>query len=184
MEFTVHTVDSAPAGSKPLLEQSQKSFGMVPNLHGVMAEAPKFLEAYKTIGALFDATSLSPIERNVVWLTANYENKCHYCMAAHTAIAHGAKVPAEEIDALRAGKPLNDPKLQALRVFTAKMVNERGWVADADLQAFLDAGFTKQNILEVILGVSMKVMSNYSNHIAETDVDAPFKNYVWTDQAA
>ncbi len=179
MDFTVHTSESAPADAKALLEKSKQNYGMVPNLHGIMADAPKLLEAYQLIGTLFDGTSLTDVERNVVWLTANYENNCHYCMAAHTAIAHMAKVPDNEIEALRTGQPLHDPKLEALRTFTKKMVNERGWVTDADMQALLDVGYTKQTILEVILGVSMKVMSNYTNHIAQTAVDQPFQKFAW-----
>ncbi len=70
-------------------------------------------------------------------------------------------------------------RLEALRTFTLKVVRNRGNVDDNAVQAFLDAGFTKRQILEVVLGVAQKVMSNYTNHLANTPVDAPFKMFAW-----
>ncbi len=179
-DFTIHTVETAPDASKPLLEKSQKAFGMVPNLHGVFAESPQALEAYQALSGIFAATSLSKVEQNVVWLAINVEHNCHYCVPAHTAIAKGQRVDDATIEALRCAAPLSDPKLEALRTFTLKVVRQRGEVSDADVQAFLDAGFTKQNILDVIVGVAHKVMSNYANHIVGTPVDAAFAKFDWT----
>ncbi len=183
-EFTIHTIDTAPDESKPLLEQSQKSFGSIPNLHGVMAESPEHLQAYQTLHGLFQRTSLSKVEQNVVWLTINVEHECHYCVPAHTAIAHMQGVDQATIDALRAGAPLADDRLEALRTFTLKVVRNRGRLDDADVDAFLAAGFSRRNILDVVLGLAQKVMSNYVNHFADTPVDAPFQKFDWTPDAA
>ncbi len=179
-DFTIHTVDTAPDAAKPMLEESQKSFGFIPNLHAVFAESPESLEAYKALTDIFSRTSLSKVEQNVVWLTINYEHNCHYCVPAHTMIAKGAGVPDAEIENLREGKPLNDPKLQVLREFTRTMVEKRGQVSDADVETFLAAGFTKRNVLDVVVGMAHKVMSNYTNHFAHTEVDAPFAQFAWT----
>ena len=105
-------------------------------------------------------------------------------MPAHTGLAKLDKVPDDVIEALRNGVPIADPKLEALRTFTVQVVNRRGWVANADVQAFLDAGYTQQQILEVIVGMSYKVISNYTNHIANTPVDAAFKKFAWEKPAA
>ncbi len=180
VDFTIHTVETAPDAAKPLLEKSQKAYGMIPNLHGVFAESPEVLEAYQVVGDLFGKSSLSAVERNVVWLAINVEHKCHYCVPAHTVIAKQQGVDDETIEALRNAAPLKDPKLQALRAFTLNVVRQRGEVSDGDVAAFLDAGFTKRNILDVILGVAHKTMSNYANHLADTPVDAPFKAADWT----
>ena len=177
--FTIHNSDSAPEDSKPFLDKAQAKFGMVPNLIGLLAEAPAAVEAYQTLGGLFGKTSFSPTERNLIWLTINYENDCTYCMAAHTAIAKTENVDAEVISALRNNTPLADARLEALRTFTSAIVTSRGWVGGPALEAFLGAGYSKQNVFEVLVGVSHKVFSNYANHIAETPLDAPFEKFAW-----
>lgn len=179
-EFQIHDLKSAPAAAKPLLEKSQKAYNMIPNLHGAFAESPQLLEAYQVVGDLFGESSLSAVERNVVWLAINVEHNCHYCVPAHSAIAKSQGVDDETIEALRNAAPLADKKLEALRAFTLKMVRQRGAVSDADVQAFLDAGHTKQNVFDVLLGISHKVMSNYANHLAKTPVDEPFQKFAWT----
>lgn len=183
-QFDLHDVASAPADSKPMLEASAKAFGMIPNLHAVMAEAPGLLDGYKTLHELFMSSSLSAEEQTVVWQAINVEHGCHYCVPAHTAIAKSMKVPDAIIDALRDQKPLPSPRLEALRSFVLKVVRQRGRVDDGDLLAFLDAGFDRRQVLEVILGVAQKTMSNYLNAIAETPLDQPFRKFEWHSDAA
>jgi AhpD family alkylhydroperoxidase len=183
-EFRIHDSESAPEESRPLLDSSKEQYGMIPNLHGVMAEAPAALEAYQTLNELFtQKTSLSPEQQNVVWLTIAVENGCHYCVPAHTAIAKSMKVSDEVVEALRGGNALSDPGLEALRVFTQKVVRQRGGVSDEDVREFIDAGHDKQQVLEVVLGVSQKVLSNYINAIADTPVDEPFRKFEWRSVA-
>ena len=182
-EFTLHTEDTAPEASKPLLANSMKTYGMMPGLHAVMAEAPGLLEAYKTVGDLFVNSSFDKDEITVVWQTINVEHACHYCVPAHTGIAMSMGVSDDISDALRNETPLPNARLEALRTFTLSVVRNRGYVDDSEVQAFLDAGFTKRQILEVILGVSQKVMSNYTNHLANTPVDAPFVKFEWQKAA-
>jgi uncharacterized peroxidase-related enzyme len=177
-EFRPHTIDTAPEGSKSQLEASKKAFGMVPNLHAVLAESPQALEAYKTLTRLFSESSLSTEQRHVVWLTINVENQCHYCLPAHTALALMDKVPQDVIDAIRNQQPINDPKLEALRSFTRTLIAERGQVSEGVVQTFLDAGYSKANLIDVVLGASHKTLSNYLNHVADTPVDAPFQKFV------
>jgi len=178
-EFILHTEDTAPEASKPLLADSMKTYGMMPGLHAVMAEAPGLLEAYKTVGDLFVNSSFDKDEITVVWQSINVEHACHYCVPAHTGIAMSMGVSDNITDALRNETPLPNDRLEALRTFTLSVVRDRGYVDDSAVQAFLDAGFTRRQILEVILGVSQKVMSNYTNHLANTPVDEPFRKLVW-----
>jgi AhpD family alkylhydroperoxidase len=180
--FDVHTLDTAPIESQPLLRHSQELYGgMIPNLHGVMAEAPALLEAYQQLNKVFDKTSLSTVERNIVWLTINYENGCTYCIAAHSAVARHAGVSEDDIRALRGGAALADNKLEALRRFTAQMVRERGWAKPAEIEALLQAGYNKATALEVVLAIGMKTLSNYTNHIAATPLDRPFEKDAWSE---
>ena len=177
-KFSVHTLDSAPSNARPLLENSLAAWGMIPNLHAVLAEAPEVLEAYQKLHEFFTRTTLSSTEKHIVWLTINVENECHYCVPAHTMMAKMEKVPDEVISAVRNRTPINDPKLEALHIFTTNIAQKRGKLNDSDIQNFYAAGYTKQNVLEVILGVSQKVLSNYSNHITGVPIDPPFEPYI------
>ena len=184
MDFTLHTAATAPDQAKAQLEDSEAKYKFVPNLHGIMAESPALLEAYKVIGDIYAKTDLSVLERQIVLLAINYENECHYCMAAHSVIAQMEKMPEDILAALREGAPLADAKLETLRSFAAKMTRQRGWLEEDDMQALLDAGYSRRTMQDVILAVAFKVMSNYMNHIAETDVDAPFQSMLWTKPGA
>ena len=178
----VHNVETAPEGSKALLENSQKSFGMIPGLHGVLAGAPKILEAYQTLYQLLTETSFYEEELTVVWQTINVEHACHYCVPAHTGIAKMMKVDDAITEALRNETPLENSKLEALRTMTLTIVRNRGNVTQNDLDAFYAAGYGEAQVLEIILGVSQKVISNYTNHIAHTPVDAPFQGFAWSKE--
>jgi AhpD family alkylhydroperoxidase len=182
--FPLHTLDTAPDTAKPLLEHSQQLYGgTIPNLHAVMAEAPALLEAYQRLNEIFDRSSLDLVERNILWLTINYENGCTYCMGAHTAIAHFAGLTDADIEALRSGTPLAEPKHEALRSFAAYMVEARGWAEDTELEALFSAGYTPQTALDVVLAIGMKTLSNYTNHIAHTPLDKAFTKYAWEKPA-
>jgi alkylhydroperoxidase family enzyme len=181
--FTLHDENTAPEASKELLIQSRKTNGMLPGLHAVMAEAPGLLEAYNFVHQQFMNSSFDKDELTVVWQTINVEHACHYCVPAHTAIAKGMKVDDAITDALRNETALPNARLEALRTFTLSVVRGRGNVDASEVQAFIDAGFTQRNILEVVLGLSQKVMSNYTNHLTQTPVDAPFQKFAWTKSA-
>lgn len=179
-DFATHTVDTAPEGSKKLLEGVKGKYGFIPNLMGTMAESPELTEGYIALSGLFGKTELSETERQIILMTNNRLNGCTYCMAAHTTISKGAGVPQDVIDALRNDTPIADPKLEALRQFSIIVNESRGWPTDAQVEALLTAGYTKRTVLEVVLGTAYKVLSNYTNHIAETEVDAPFAPNAWS----
>lgn len=118
-QLVLHDVNSAPAASKPLLEDVQKSLGFIPNLYGHLAESPAALKAYLTLSDIFDQSSLSPAERQIVLLAASVENRCEFCVAAHSFIAKNVvKVAPDVVAALRDARPLADARLQALAEFT------------------------------------------------------------------
>ncbi len=178
-DFPSHDLNTAPEGSKPLLEKSQAAFGRLPGLHKVMAESPQHLEAYQVLHHLFLQTDFDNDEKTVVWQTINVENECHYCVPAHTGIAKMMKVSDEITEALRNETPLPSPKLEALRTFALQVKTQRGNVTDAQLQAFFDAGYSHRAVLDVILGLAQKTMSNYVNHMAQTPVDEVMRPFLW-----
>jgi uncharacterized peroxidase-related enzyme len=177
--FTIHTVDTAPEDSKAMLDGAKKQTGMVPNLFGVLAESPSTLKAYQQLHQAFLDTSFTPEELTVVWQTINVEHECTYCVPAHTGIAHSMKVDPALTEALRNKAAMPTAKLQALQDATLSIVRNRGNISEAELAAFYAAGYGQQQVLEIILGLSQKVISNYTNHVAKTPVDEVFKQFAW-----
>jgi uncharacterized peroxidase-related enzyme len=179
-KFTAHTIESAPAASRPLLEGLQRAFGFVPNLFGVFAESPAALGGALAIFEAFSKSSLSAAQQQLVMLAASEANDCGYCVAAHSTIAKRmVKMDPALVDAARRRAQLADAKLDALVRFTRQVVEQRGTLADADVAAFLDAGYTRAQVVEVLLGVGMKTFNNYVDHIAHTPLNDQFKAEAW-----
>ncbi len=183
IQFQIHDKNSAPAASRPVLAQTEKVFGFVPNIIGMFAESPAALKGYTGVAGAFASSSFSAAEQQTVLLETSRENGCEYCMAAHSTVAGMEGVPEDVIRALRDGSPIDDPRLEALRLFTRKVVEGRGRLPNTDVQSFLDAGFTRAQILEVLLGVTQKTLSNYANHIAGTPLDEAFAESAWAVQS-
>ena len=179
-EFTVHTEESAPAASKPIMRRVRASIGTLPNLMATLAESPAAIEAYFTLMGIFDKSDFTRTERQVVLMTNNFLNRCTYCMAAHSAVSKSQGVPDDVVAALRSGSSLHDAKLEALRSFTEKVFLSRANVSESDLDSFLSAGYTKANVLEVVVGTALKVLSSYSNHFTHAPVDAVFRSFAWS----
>ena len=177
--FDVHTKESAPADSVQLLASAEKAYGFIPNLLGTFAESPATLKGYMTLGKIFDESSFTPSELQTILLTISRYNECRYCLAAHSTIAGMHNVPAAIVDAIRDDQPIADDRLETLRQFTVKVVDKRGWLSEGEVAEFIAAGFTKAQVFEVVLGVGLKTISNYINHVAETPVDATFAARQW-----
>ena len=169
------TIDTAPEGSRAALEGVQKGFGFIPNLMGTFANSPSVLNGYLALDSHWEKSSFSPVERQLVLLAASVRNECGYCTAAHSTILKKfMHVDASVVAALRAGTPLADSRQQALVAFTSELVANRGFVTDATRDAFLAAGFTPVQMMEVLLGVSLKTISNYLDHLNPPAIDAAF----------
>jgi len=168
--------DQVPAGSRPLLEKVQKGFGFIPNLYATFSNSPILLDGYVGLDAAFSRATLSPAERQLVLLTASVVNECAYCTAAHSTIAKGMlKVTGAVVSAVRAGQPVADAKLNALVNLTRELVQSRGHVAPETIQSFLKAGYRNDQIGEVLIGVALKTISNYTHHLSSVEIDSAFK---------
>jgi uncharacterized peroxidase-related enzyme len=168
--------DQVPAGSRPILEKVKKGFGFIPNLFAAFSNSPVLLEGYLGLDAVYSRGTLSAAERQLVLLTASVVNECAYCVAAHSTLSKGMlKVPAAVVAAVRSGQPVADAKLDALVNLTRELVQGRGHVASATIQSFLDAGYRNDQIGEVLVGVALKTMSNYTHHLSPVEIDSAFK---------
>lgn len=172
--LTVHTVDSAPEAAKPRVEAALKNNGFLPNLIGVLANSPEALAFYQEVGKLNGNTTLTAGEREVVQIIAAKRNECGFCVAGHTKLATLKKLLSDEaIQAARAVNPVafSDAKLAALAEFTIAVMEQKGAVSDQELQAFFDAGYSQQQSVEVVLGVALATLCNYTNNLAKTEIN-------------
>ncbi len=180
MTFQIHTPDTAPAGARETLGTIAKNYGFVPNLAAAVAESPATLDGLLGFMSAFDAAemTLTAVERQVVLVAVSVANKCEYCTAAHSMLASMAGLARPEIDNLQEGRPLDDPRLEALRRFVETVVAERGFASEVEMEAFFAAGFTKAQVLEVVFGVALKTLTNYANHIAKPPVNQQFAAFL------
>ncbi len=169
--FKLHTIETAPEASRKDMMDVKQKFGRVPNFFAITAESPAATHAYVSLSNIFRTTALTPGEQQIVILTASVENKCDYCVAAHSRGAKMAGVPEDVISAIRNRVPLKDAKTEALRRLVSQIVDKRGWISDADVRAFLGQGYTKSQLLDVMVGVSMKTLSNYINHLTDPPME-------------
>ena len=169
------TPATAPAAAQPVLEGIQKGFGFIPNLMATFSHSPEVLTGYLALDAAWDKTSFTAQERNFVLLAASLENGCGYCTAAHSTIAKAfLKVPAETVAAVRAGRPVGDVKTDALIALVRELVGQRGHARPETVERFLAAGYTRVQVMELLLGVALKTISNYLDHVNPAPLDAAF----------
>jgi AhpD family alkylhydroperoxidase len=182
--YEVHTVDTAPQGSKRLLQDLQGAIGMIPNLAASMAESPELLRGFLSIRQIFYGGTFSPGEIQVLALTNAFENGCRYCMALHSAFALKEGVSKEAVEALRAGRAVREPKLNALSEFSRTLVKQRGHVSEDELQRFVAAGYSKAQALEVVLGVAVSILPNFAHQITHCPLDEAFSAHAWDSAQA
>lgn len=173
--------ETATPDGRAVLDQAKAQVGFIPNMYANMVNSPGVLETYlHGYKAFRERSGFTPAEQETVFLTISRVNGCAYCMSAHSMLGEKKSgLDAAVIAALRDDQPIPDPKLAALSTFTRRMVEQRGLIGEADARAFLTAGYTERQILEVVLAVAVKTLSNYSNHLFHTEVDQVFAGHAW-----
>jgi AhpD family alkylhydroperoxidase len=178
--FPPLSVDTAGSAARGMLAASQSKFGFLPSPVARVAHAPGVLQHLFASFAAFDRTSLTPFEREVIAMTVAFEHGCHYCMAMHTAMQAGIDDVQPIVTALRAGEPLPDARLDALRTYARSVLRERGHVPPAIGERFAEAGYSAQQALEVVLGVSVYALSTFLNIVTDAQLDPPFEAFRWS----
>lgn len=179
-EFKIHTIETAPESLKENLATVKKNNGgYIPNLIGLLANSPTALETYQTVGAINRRNSLTATEREVVQITAAVTNGCGFCIAGHTAISiKQIKMPEDVLNALRQGTPIeSDAKLDTLAKFTLAVIQSKGKVGQEVLDDLFAAGYTPENALDVVLGVSLATLCNYANNLINTPINPELQPY-------
>lgn len=169
--------------AQEMLKGVENQVGFVPNIFAVLAESPVALAAFTELNNSFAHSSFNESEREVVQLAASVINECDYCVAGHTAFASQLGVEKGVTDSIRNHQAVADPKLEALRNFTQSVVRERGLISPDDLVAFYKAGYTPRNVMDVILGIAIKSISNSISNIAGLPLDEQFAEFAWSSSS-
>jgi uncharacterized peroxidase-related enzyme len=166
------TAENAPAASRPYIDKSITNNGFLPNLVAVLANAPVALETYLTVSEINSRSSLSLVEREVIQITAASIHGCEFCVAGHSALSvKKAGLDRKTVIVLQQRGKTGNARLDALADFARAVIVSRGAVGDGELQAFVDAGFSLPQALEVILGVSLASLCNFANNLARNDIN-------------
>lgn len=177
--FPVHTIDSAPAASKPALEQLQKAFGMIPNIAGTMANSPVLLNGFVGLFERVHASSLTEPQIQTLLLTNAVTNASEWAVAFHSGLALQLGVRRADVDAIRDRRLPEDGGLAALSQLARTLIEQRGRLAQADQARFLDAGFEAAQILEVIAVVAASTITNYTGSTTQPELEVPFAEFAW-----
>ncbi len=167
------SIEASPAASQPLLQAVKKQLGVVPNLFRLVGNSPAALEGYLGLNGALAKGALEAPTRERIALAVAEINGCDYCLSAHSYLGKNlAKLSDAEISANRDGGS-TDPKAEAAVQFAVKLVNARGHVSEADVQAVKQAGYTDAQVIEIVLHVALNTLTNYVNEMAKTEIDFP-----------
>ncbi len=180
-QFPEHTSETISKDTKELFQVVEKQYGFIPNLYRSMATSDVLPKSYAYLNDMFNKSAFDATGYLVVTMTASRINGCTYCMAAHTVASEWFEVDKSVIEDLRNGAALSDPKLEALRVFTLKMIDSAGAVRNHELEAFLSAGWTPTHALDVVVGLALKTLSNFSNNLSNPSLDQQFAKGIWEE---
>lgn len=177
--YQIHTIASAPEKSKPALEQLQQAFGFIPNLASTISNSPKLVTALASVFQQVHSSSLTEQEIQIVLLTNAVTNSSAYAVAFHTALALQQQVSLEETDAVCARLVPRNQRFAALSTLAKTLIEKRGHLSEPELEAFIAAGFTKEQILEVIAIVAASTITNYAGTITNPSLEDQFQQYAW-----
>ena len=164
-DFTFYTPENSDETAKEILTKIEDKYGFIPNLFGYMAEAPYLIEAYVMLTELLEKTALSTAQQQVALLAVSHYNNCGFCQVAHRAFGKMKKANSQTLAAIIENKIIEDASDKALVDMVIAMTEQRGVLSDEQINSFLAAGFSRRNIYDLVLIISIKTMSNYANHL-------------------
>ncbi|MDA3649972.1 carboxymuconolactone decarboxylase family protein [Saccharopolyspora indica] len=182
--FTDHTAETAPEGSRRAVTATAERLGHLPAAVARLAESPHLLNGFLKLSAMFEDTTLDPLAREVVIMAIATRNECHVCVAMHSAKLAALNADPELVEALRDQRPLADRRLEAIRVFALRLVERAGAVETEELRAFLAHGYTRQNALEVVLGIGAYTTSTLANRLVDAPLDEQLEPFAWLSASA
>lgn len=177
--YPIHTIASAPEASQQSLEALHSAFGLIPNLAATMASAPSLVNTFVAGFGQLSGSGFTGGERQVLLLSNAVANGSSWPVAFHSTMALKEGVARTEVDAIRGGRTPGDPRLAALSTVTRRLIETRGHLDREDVDAFLAAGFDQAQLLDVVTGVALSAMANYTANVADPELEAPFRAEAW-----
>lgn len=177
--FQVHTIDSAPEQSKPVLRQLQETFGIIPNIAGTMAESPVLIGAFINLFQKVHSGTFTEAQIQTLLLTNAVTNACSWAVAFHTALALNEGLTAADVEAIRGGRTPADHQHAALSTLAKAAIEKRGHLADEEVSQFLEAGFRRDQVLEVLAVTAASTITNYVGSITQPPLEAQFQVHAW-----
>jgi alkylhydroperoxidase family enzyme len=177
--YPIHTIESAPTQSKPVLKQLQQAFGLIPNIAATMATSPVLINGFIGLFERVHASSLTEPQIQTLLLTNAVTNASEWAVAFHTALALKQGVHPTDVDAIRNGGVPSDTALASLSTMARTLIEKRGRLSDSDQKRFLDAGFSSEQILEVVGVVAASTITNYTGSVTRPALEACFTEFVW-----
>jgi len=177
--YPVHTIESAPEGSKPALAGLRQAFGLIPNLAATMANSPPLVNSFVSAFGQFAAGTFTGAERQILLLSNAVANSCAWAVVFHSTMALKEGADPDDVAAVRRGELPDEPRLAELSRLTRTLIDKRGHLGTADAEKFLAAGYERAQLLEVVTGVAISTLANYTGNIADPPLEAPFQAQAW-----
>ena len=177
--YPIQSITSAPVESKPVLEQLQQTFGLIPNIAGAMANSPELIKAFVGLFQQVHAGTFSEAEIQTLLLTNAVTNSCTWAVAFHTMLALKQDVAAADVDAIRACRRPASKRLAALSALARKLIETRGHVTKQDLTAFVEAGFKREQTLEILAVIAASTITNYAGTMTEPPLENFLQQHAW-----
>jgi alkylhydroperoxidase family enzyme len=179
MTYQVHTMSSAPDASQPVLAQVQQTFGFIPNIAGAIAASPELLKGFFGLFQRVHSGSLTEAEVQTLLLTNAVTNASEWPVAFHTMLALKEGLTPDDVEAIRRRGAPDDPRLAALSRFARKLIETRGHVTEQDLASVIEAGFKREQTLEVLAVVAASTITNYAGTITRPPLEEFLRPYAW-----
>jgi AhpD family alkylhydroperoxidase len=176
-EFEIHTVESAPEASRPLLEGLRGQAGFVPNLAATMATSPVLLEAFLSLRSIAARGSLDPVSREAVAVAVAREVQCTYCVAAHSTFALMQGASPAVVEALRAGRAPSDARLAALARFARAMVRQQD--VQGSITQLAALGISGAALLDTVAVIAVPMLAGLAHQLTHARLDPPFEPQAW-----
>lgn len=177
--YPVHTIESAPVQSRSVLKQLQQTFGLIPNVAAKMAASPVLINGFISLFERVHTSSLTESQIQTLLLTNAVANTSEWPVAFHTALALKEGVQPADVDAIRRGVLPDDAGLAALSALARTLIEKRGRLAESDQKRFLEAGFSAEQILEVIAVVAASTITNYTSSVTHPPLESQFEAFAW-----
>ena len=171
INFSVPARNDVSANNQVIFDNLQKGVGFVPNLYAYFGKNETALGDYLTLQNR--KSSLKAKEREVINLVTSQVNNCHYCQSAHTVLGKLNGFTDEQILDIRRGQAPFDSKLDALAKFTKAVAVGRGRVTREVLDSFLAAGYSEANMIDVVITIGDKIITNYLHNLTNLEIDFP-----------